>query len=655
MIRNTILIISSLILITFISMGQNRLINFDIKDFIPIDNHPNIDTVKYVVDLENAINCGIIIPTKKGNEDYFKFSFKIRNNRNKSERYYYKIFYQNVSYAHDLFLDSLRNIKNPQAKNNFYGSWNENTGFHTTGVINCEDGYVKVIDSFNILGNPRNESRFFGNYNNDLKISEKEIENSISRIRNTKNWMTQIQRKAIENKITVEKQLYLDAVWSVKYDKEQGNYNNRWKRNPRTGLYNFLLVVVKEDDFDKIPYYFKDITIKDSVENTYQNPYQFFLSRERSECIFAALAEQRLHVKVIYELDKGIYTGDTTNNENISKLAQFEQYFHSMDKKQVLQNIPLKRDILANQYSLEDYNKGKAEASKANLINDFIRITKKPGSTVGFDKSKNAIFLTNPGNDKSEDFRKENVGVQCRHGFTYGKFIAKIRFPKIINSSYVWNGLTCAFWLKNQEGNWNRRSLCASGYNPKLYSDSVKVKSCIYSEIDIEIVKTSKFWPKTSYGGRSVYPKDNALNNKIILACTNWDLACHDPTNFNIGVRDVIYKSKNFTLHRWDDDYRALTSKYELDQDSVLGRDLYYVIEWTPTYIIWKVGATKHNLVVIGFMDCTNTKIPDNQMQMVFTQEFHLSKWWPLTPFKQEFIPYPLNSITGYIYEVEIE
>ena len=54
-------------------------------------------------------------------------------------------------------------------------------------------------------------------------------------------------------------------------------------------------------------------------------------------------------------------------------------------------------------------------------------------------------------------------------------------------------------------------------------------------------------------------------------------------------------------------------------------------------------------------MDNTVTKIPDNQMIAVITQEFDYSDWWPLSPFKQDYIPYPKNDITGYIYEIEIE
>ena len=58
---------------------------------------------------------------------------------------------------------------------------------------------------------------------------------------------------------------------------------------------------------------------------------------------------------------------------------------------------------------------------------------------------------------------------------------------------------------------------------------------------------------------------------------------------------------------------------------------------------------------VIGYMDDSYTKIPDNQMVAVMTQEFHYALWWPVAPFNQDFVPFPKNDIMGYIYEVEIE
>jgi hypothetical protein len=58
---------------------------------------------------------------------------------------------------------------------------------------------------------------------------------------------------------------------------------------------------------------------------------------------------------------------------------------------------------------------------------------------------------------------------------------------------------------------------------------------------------------------------------------------------------------------------------------------------------------------VIGYMDSTITKIPDNQMIAFISQEFDYADWWPTSPFIQDYIPYPGNDIVGYLYEIEIE
>ena len=57
---------------------------------------------------------------------------------------------------------------------------------------------------------------------------------------------------------------------------------------------------------------------------------------------------------------------------------------------------------------------------------------------------------------------------------------------------------------------------------------------------------------------------------------------------------------------------------------------------------------------VVGYVNETISSIPNNQMLMVFTQEFHDAKWWPGSPFVQDRIPFPAKSILGNIYEVEI-
>jgi hypothetical protein len=621
-----------------------------------------LDTILYYADLKNAITEGVIIPTRDGEKDNFTLSFKLKNKSNQAKKYFYKIFYQNNTYAFDLFLDKLHHVKNPKANKNFYGSWNVlNAGFHETPLVDPDQDFVQITDTFCIMGNPRNEKSFFGAKSGNLPITSKEIAGMVGSINDSKEWLAQIKKKADENNIPVQKQVKMDAVWIINSNRQNGNYNNRWKRNPRVGTYEFLLVVIEEENLNKIPHCYQDVTIKDSVLDNYQNPFFYYLNTENKAQFHAEIANQKLQVKIKYELNKGVYSGNNglfAFSEEVDSsyyIAQLEQYYHSIDNRHEVKNIPIVTDILENKYTADVYASNVSKYSDTNLKEDHIKITSNPGSTVGYDDGLKAIFLKNPGNVNKDTFRKENVGLETRHGFTYGKYIAKIKFPKIINTSYVWNGITCAYWLKYQNGSWNKRSDCELGYNPKLPSDTLRPKSSVYSEIDIEIVKTSKHWPKSSYGYTDDYPKDDALNDNIILSCTNWDLACHDSKNFNIGVNNITYQGNVFGLHRWDDDYRALTSKYEISQDKVLGNEMYYVIEWNPTNIIWKIGPTLDNLTTFGFMDKNNTMIPDNQMQMVFTQEYHLSEWWPLTPFKQEYIPYPLNDLVGYIYEISIE
>ena len=58
---------------------------------------------------------------------------------------------------------------------------------------------------------------------------------------------------------------------------------------------------------------------------------------------------------------------------------------------------------------------------------------------------------------------------------------------------------------------------------------------------------------------------------------------------------------------------------------------------------------------VIGHMDKTVTNIPNNQMVPVVSQEWHYGEWWPLTPFPQNFIPFPENNFVGEIHSSEIE
>ena len=359
------------------------------------------------------------------------------------------------------------------------------------------------------------------------------------------------------------------------------------------------------------------------------------------------------------KMDTSGFSENCGSNYNIFVKAQFEQYFHNINKNFKIQNIPLAFDVTGENYTQDDYNRNASKFHPNELVSDCFQITECPGKTVSSKPELNLINMKNPGN-KNGKLRKENVGINSRIGFTYGKFIARIKFPPVISRDNVWNGLTCAYWLKFQDENdWNNRCNCDSvGYLSKGYDgpESPRLKTTFYSEIDYEILKTTEYWPATSYPKNSNVPKDDPKSNhNIIVTCTNWDLACKQPVNFSIGAKDFFTGEKHYTVHRWDDWYKALTIKTEINHDSVFNRPYYFEIDWQPDKIIWRIGSSRDKLIEVGYMNQNITSIPDNQMVAVFTQEFHDAKWWPLSPFIQDMIPYPKNDINGQILELEVE
>jgi hypothetical protein len=54
-------------------------------------------------------------------------------------------------------------------------------------------------------------------------------------------------------------------------------------------------------------------------------------------------------------------------------------------------------------------------------------------------------------------------------------------------------------------------------------------------------------------------------------------------------------------------------------------------------------------------MNDQSTSIPNNQMTLIVTQEYHNTKWWPGSPFDQENLPFPSKDLIGKIYELVIE
>jgi len=141
-----------------------------------------------------------------------------------------------------------------------------------------------------------------------------------------------------------------------------------------------------------------------------------------------------------------------------------------------------------------------------------------------------------------------------------------------------------------------------------------------------------------------------------MVTCTHWDMACHEPQYFNIGAMEHQIEGSKYIHHRWNKWYKALITEAPAKHDELFASDYYYYeIEWGPEKITWRIGPEKNKMQVICVMDKNVSAIPNNQMLMIITQEWHNQEWWPTAPFKQNFIPFPKNDIIGKVLELEIE
>lgn len=667
----TKVLIYSLLIFTFYSCSKNTPVINDIK--IVIDDQ-TINGSEFHLDYTDAIDSGFVFPSKQQSKNgYFTVRFNVTN-LDKDKKYYYKIYYQNESYKFDELRDSALLVHE-----NFYGSWNNSTGFKEIPQNIAKDGKGLITAELRIQGNPRDEYRYFDHP--QLVISEESIQSKIKEIQNTPDWLNAVKEKASANQTTLEKQLRDDATFVLSEDAKKSpvakiNYRNR--RNLRTGEYSVLVVVVDEEELKSIPNHIVKINTT-SPKGIYENPYRYFLSQQKNQedGITFSLVKNAFKLKANPDLGKGIYfnkktypgkffmdnfTASCNSSDRNYKESVLEQFIHSIDSNALLNNVPLVADVVGDNYPKHEFVTNMKKYSDEQRVKLPMFITDCPCKTVTLDTTNNSIVIKNPGNTKGK-FKKENVGVNTRHPFTYGKYTVKIKMAEQMNKENVWNGLTNAIWLitaSNQPYN-NRRTSSGNGYIPKPNDNTEhppRYKRQSYSEIDFEIVKCAHYWPKTSYNhDPKQYKKDLPEDdNKVMVTCTNWDLACDDVKDFINGARNRKVGNKEYELHRWDTWYKALTIKTPAVEDELFASAYYYFqIEWTPKEIIWRIGPEKNKLKEVGRMNDKITQIPNNQMVLAITQEFHLADWWPEAPFSQDDVPFPSKDLTGRIFSIEIE
>ena len=634
---------------------------FSCKDdinFNPMSNFPDEKTVALDMDLRNVVNEGIVIPSdNQCDEPGFAFTFNAKKGQ------YYKIYYQNESYKFD--------NDNPLNNENFYGSWEDvNVGFKKVG----ESGIV--TDYFRIVGNPRDEKKYYGADLTKNNFNKEAVDNVINNIKSTPEWFASVKEKAINNGNDLDEQLYLDAIWIINDNKNRGDVNNRFKRNPRVGEYSFMLVVCDEDALNQIPDYIKNISLTDE-NGAFVNPYSYF-SKNKNKNVKVVVSDKRLKTRAVITPEYGVfldetqiktndYTVDNSNprcsdSEEMYSNALYKQFLSHVSQQYTLRNIPLIKDVVSDDdpYTMKEYEEARTKYDSAQLQYNYPFVTDCLGSTVRLNDD-NSISLINPGNDDLNNLQKESTGIMTRVGFTYGKFRGKIKFPVMLNEENIWNGLTYAFWLIYQDEHpWNNRrtSTAGGGYIDKNddSENPVRRHDYHYSEIDIEIVKASRYWPDFYYTENENIATENPMNNnEIMYCCTNWDLATREPVKFASGINKIPYKSKTYEAMRWYDLYKALTIKSPISNEFFKEDYYYYEIEWRPNEIIWRVGPSEDKMQLVGYMNDEYTAIPNNQMLCIVTQEYHYSEWWPPIVFEQGLIPYNKSDIEGKVYEIVVE
>ncbi len=613
----------------------NPLVNWKIDSAGRETRKAFTDKLLYL-DYTTPRGTGFLIPSPDQTEDgLFEMEFYIKNTGSSPQKFAYKIYYQNESYKFPERDPTDSTRLNDFAWEIFYGSWeNVNRTFAVTAEIPADGKFHRVTDRFRITGNPRDEKRYYDNGSND-----------------------------------------------------------RWKRNPRVGNYSFMLAVTMPEhvESNEMPDYIRNISLlKDSI--SFVNPYFYFLYGEGRDLSNTIVNRFPYLLKVVAKPDPGAgiyinpyyypkekygktFTGNCGNNAQIYDRAAFEQFMHYIDPTTKYSNIPVIADVLKDNYSLTEYNWNKQFYRKEELVAVAATTSRKPCETVISDPEEHKIIITNPGTEFGK-WEKQNVGVITRHGFTYGKWTVKANLTELLNKNGLWNGLTNAIWLFTQDQSpWNHRRDCNNvGYFANYYGgdQDERVKNVGYSEIDFEILKTAKYCPNYilppayNKGLTDQYNVANwnvtlpeeveKMKEKILVACTNWDMACQDPVNYAGGCNPIEYEGQIFWQHKWGDTYRAITSKRPELDDELFGSPYYYFqIDWQPERIIWRIGPEKDQLRVVGYVDHTITAIPNNQMLLIITQEFHNTRWWIGSMFTQDNIPFPKNDITGEIYEVTIE
>ena len=131
---------------------------------------------------------------------------------------------------------------------------------------------------------------------------------------------------------------------------------DRWKRNPRVGNYQFMLVVCDEEGLAEIPDYVQHIGATDA-EGRWVNPFGWFETHP-SKHIKICSSKRLLKARVVLDARYGIYVNDSEadsskdcdcgNSQNLYEHALYEQVYSHASQQFTLRNIPVIKDVVGD-------------------------------------------------------------------------------------------------------------------------------------------------------------------------------------------------------------------------------------------------------------------------------------------------------------------
>ena len=445
----------------------------------------------------------------------------------------------------------------------------------------------------------------------------------------------------------------------------------QWRRPPRMGTYQLLLLVVEKQHLKNVPPYLLDVRKPYTEDegrywnnNLYINPMILNQTQWNIPGSIVILSNKKLRLKIDVDLSKPLQ--NTTGNAPFSSPLS-ESFFHASDPDSyTVDAIPEVADY--DNYTNKDYDRHKQHYHKKTETKRKLWLDYNDGnqglSIPVVYKGKPAVKFYNPG-IKKEDLHKRKVaryhtGVRMI-GMQYGKMRAKILYPEMLNKHQVWNGIHNTLWYSQSTASeWNRQS-CSSD-NPYHRT-----------EFDIEFMD---FTPRPEDRiSKHLADRDFTQNHNLIRAVfSNFDYRCtpdvlpgskdfkrFPPFKYiqEEGPGAITYTEKGRTYsfdvnrHISDNGTSFLYIEKLVNDDALFGKPFYYEIEWTPTELIWRWGSDPNNLEVVAYMNSTFTSIPSNVMSLIVAQ--HALYRGNYNLYSHRSLPFPLQDIEGYILEIRLE